>query len=252
MEKFILHGKCKDGCLKQLKIPSKKIFDLKNQTVTSILQGQNRDITYDQDVFESLFPHRPPVKMRTEVLSFATPDEMFRSHRVVNYNILDHIYSKHDYPLAQGPAVPPIDKEQFGSMNKSLQQVFGERTEYSHSADQECYEWIPTRIGIEAWIAAAGHTGADYEVRNSQSIIVGAASMRSMSVVYTCTHNRCIIHCPCNCCRDTRQSCKNICKNFPCEDCSSQCKEHTLKVSRLFDPATDHYTMVTDMINSAR
>ena len=134
---------------------------------------------------------------------------------------------------------------QFGSLDKTLQQVFGDRTEYSHSADQECYEWIPTRIGIEAWNGAAGRTIASYEVRNSQSIIAGAASMISMSVVYTCTHNRCIIHCPCSCCRDTRQS-------FPCEDCSSQCKEHILKLSRLFDPATDHYTMVTDMIDSAR
>ena len=38
---------------------------------------------------------------------------MFGSHRVVNSIILDHIYSKHDYPLAQGPAVPSIDKVQF-------------------------------------------------------------------------------------------------------------------------------------------
>ena len=187
MEKFILHGKCKDGYLKRLKIPSKKIFDLQNQTVTSILQGQNKDINYDQDLFESLFPHRPPVKMRTEVLSFTTPDKMFGSHRVVNSNILDHIYSKHDYPLAQGPAVPPIDKVQFGSLDKTLQQVFGDRTEYSHSADQECYDWIPTKIGIEAWIGDVGHTIASYEVRNSQSIIAGGASMRSMSVAYTYT-----------------------------------------------------------------
>jgi hypothetical protein len=127
MEKFILHGKCKDGYLKQLKIPSKKILDLKDQTVTNILRGQNRDISYDQDLFESLFPHRPPVKMGPEVLRFATPDEMFGSHSVVNSNILDHIYSKHDYPLAQGPAVPPIDNVQFGSMNKTLQQVREDR-----------------------------------------------------------------------------------------------------------------------------
>ena len=130
--------------------------------------------------------------------------------------------------------------------------MFGDRTEYSHSADQECYEWIPSRVGIKAWTGAEGDACASYEVRKSQSIIAGAASLRSMSVVYTCTQNKCTIHCPCSCCRDTRKTCKQICKNFPCEDCSSQCKVHNLKHPRLFDPATDHYTMVTDMIESAR
>ena len=132
-------------------------------------------------------------------------------------------------------------------MGKSVQQVFGERTEYSHALDENCYEWIPNKDGLEAW-----QKGACFNVRDNEIKIAGAASLTNMSVVYTCTAHGCIIHCPCSCCQDQRNTCKKVCQTFPCTDCSSQCTEHKLTLHRLFDPASDHFTMVTDRIDCAR
>ena len=43
------------------------------------------------------------VTLRSELLRFDGFGFMFGSHTDVNPNLLDHIYSKHSYPLAQGP-----------------------------------------------------------------------------------------------------------------------------------------------------
>ena len=133
----------------------------------------------------------------------------------------------------------------FQNEQKRFQEVFGERTEYSHCVEQECFSWIPTEMGVEAWKGI-------YDVSKNRTRISGASSTTDMSILYTCTHHGCLIYCPCSCCGDKKVSCKKICKNFPCEDCSSQCTEHSIRLPRIFDPARDHYTMVTDNINSAR
>jgi hypothetical protein len=255
MEKFILTGKKTSlGIILELKIPSKKIYDDGSKTVRCILRAENNDIGCDEDIYDSLFPYRSPVTLRSELLSFAGFGFMFGSHTVANPNILDHIYSKHNYPLAQGPAIPILDQGQFGTSGKSLQQVFADRTEYSHDSSQGCHEWITTRIGLDAWNNRDNDEEgiASYGVKDIEISLEGAASMMDMSVVYTCTLHHCVIHCPCTVCNDSRDTCRKICRDFPCEDCNSQCKEHKLKLSRLFDPATDHFTMVTDQIDCGR
>ena len=106
MEQFILHGKYQD-VNKKLQIPTKKIFDVNDKF---ILRGKNQNISCDQGLLDEDYPYRPPVNLRTVLLDFAAHDQMFKRAKVVNPNILDHIYSKHGYPLAQGPAVPLIDQ----------------------------------------------------------------------------------------------------------------------------------------------
>ena len=137
-------------------------------------------------------------------------------------------------------------------MDKTQHEVFRQRTEYSHSQDQACYEWIPTRSGLAAWSKTKFDDPVSYSVNDSKYNIAGAASTSSMSVVYTCTLQGCVIFCPCSLCVDTEISCKKICGNFPCTNCSRQCKEHYLRLPRAFNPSTDHYTVVTDMIDCAR
>ena len=107
MDPFILSGKYSDGTIKKLKIPSKKIFDINN---CEHLRGENNDIGYDQDLSFKDYPYRQPVKMRNNVIELSANKHMFLSHRSINEKILDHVYSKHDYPVAQGPAVPPINE----------------------------------------------------------------------------------------------------------------------------------------------
>ena len=139
-------------------------------------------------------------------------------------------------------------------MDKTQQEVFSQRTEYSHSTDQGCYMWKPKITGLSAWSSARSDDPAPYGVtdKNDMHTLVGAASTTNMSIMYSCTHHGCIIFCPCSCCTDNRDSCKKICGNFPCTDCSNQCTEHSLTLPRAFDPATDNFTMVTDCIQSAR
>ena len=137
-------------------------------------------------------------------------------------------------------------------MDKTQHEVFKQRTEYSHSQDQECYEWIPTRSGLAAWIRTKFDDPVSYSVSRSRSYIAGAASTSSMSIMYTCTLQGCIIFCPCHCCIDIEVSCKKICGNYPCTNCSRQCTEHYLRLPRAFDPATDQFTVVTDRIDCAR
>ena len=96
---------------------------------------------------------------------------------------LDHVLSKHDYPLAQGPLVLPIDWHHADNYHKSVQEVIADRTEFRHEEDgQRCYTWMPLKVGEEAW----GEGKFDEETFRVKSVtqrIVGTASLKDMSVV---------------------------------------------------------------------
>ena len=106
-----------------------------------------------------------------------------------------------------------------------------------------CSEWFTVSIGGSDWREAR------YEVRELQYSLSGAASTRSMGLVYTCTGNNCVIHCPCTICTDPNAECKLLCKTEACPQCTSQCQEHKIKLPRLFNSDSDHYTMVTMKID---
>ena len=90
-------------------------------------------------------------------------------------------------------------------MDKTQQEVFSQRTEYSHSTDQGCYMWKPKITGLSAWSSARSDDPAPYGVtdKNDMYTLVGAASTTNMSIMYSCTHHGCIIFCPCSCCTET-------------------------------------------------
>ena len=254
MEKFLLTGRCKSGGkLNCLRLPIAKHFDEKDPIVLKILSGENQELNYDYG--KSFHPREIPTTFKTELKRFTGSDYMFHSsHHLASPDYLDHIFSKHPSPLAQGPAVPYLDVLQFGSDGKSFHEVFADRTEFAHDESQACQEWFPgAKTGTAVWETSKDQNDPlNYVVRDIVSGIQGAASLRDMSIVYTCTLEHCIIHCLCTVCIEKGPKCRTICGDSPCEECNSQCLEHQLKISRLFDPASDHFTMVTDRIDQLR
>ena len=125
---------------------------------------------------------------------------------------LQHILSKHQYPLSQGPVLLPNDcfstEEKYESepIPKSVTEVLTTKTVFSHNVSQACYEWHPTSTGVSAW-------GAGFEVRASVrdglTLACPASVMVTMGVVYTCVMSLCVIFCPCTICRGTIKTCKN-------------------------------------------
>jgi hypothetical protein len=165
---------------------------------------------------------------------------------------LQHILSKHQYPLSQGPVLLPIDcfstedKYESDPIPKSVTEVLTTKTVFSHNVSQACYEWHPTSTGVTAW-------GAGCEVRalvgDGLLTLAGPASvMVSMGVVYTCMNSKCVIFCPCTICLDKRKTCKHLCKTEVCKGCNCQCLDHVIKLPRTFSAKSDHYTIVTDMM----
>ena len=128
---------------------------------------------------------------------------------------LQHILSKNQYPLSQGPVLLPNDcfsteKYESEPISKSVTEVLTTKTVFSHNVSQACYEWHPTSTGVSAW-------GAACEVRalvGDGLTLAGPASvMVSMGVVYTCMKSKCVIFCPCTICLEKRKTCKHLCKS---------------------------------------
>ena len=155
---------------------------------------------------------------------------------------LQQILAKHPYPLVQGPAL--LAPEYVGQERKSVSEVLTLTTVFSHEDFQDCYEWFPASGGVSSW-----GPESIYEIRDLKYSIQGAASLANMGLVYTCKLQRCVIHCPCNVCRDPRNNCKLQCGAEVCPECNSQCTKHIVKLPRLFDAQTDHFTLVTEQID---
>lgn len=251
MEKFILTGK-KDDKLFEIFLPDAKIFKPPNTDPDLLPPAYSVKEKSTEELAE--------LDSKLKVLAFK-PNSMFKGHQWFHGPTLENNYANHSYPIAQGPAIPPLDKDNSNSReNKSYHQVFADRTEFTHSSE-DCFEWIPTRIGID--VLGKINKGdsfdknkitAGFEVRESQQLkIKGAASLRDMSIVYTCKFHNCILHCPCTVCVSVKGDCKTICKENVCVDCTSQCTQHeVIGLSRLFNPNKDHFTMITDKLDFFR
>ena len=159
---------------------------------------------------------------------------------------LQKILTSHSYPLSQGPVLLPIEgRIDRGLGNeKTFSEVLRDKTMFSHSDSQNCYEWFPNIAGMSAW-----GQQSKYEVREMRFDLEGAASMRDMGLVYTCDKYKCTVHCPCTVCRDQSRKCKLWCRAEVCTECNSQCTEHSIKLARLFNADTDHFTMVTQKMD---
>lgn len=251
MEKFLLTGRTKEDTLVKISLPIAKHF---------------KPPTTDPDLLPPSYSIKKKspkemaeleTKLKVLALDF---NSMFKGHKWFHGPTLENCYAKHSFPVAQGPAVPPLDKAQFKVWeNKSDQEVLACRTEFIHSC-LECHEWIPVDIGLSVIgkvtqnnIVNENEIEAGFEVKEIPKFnINGAASLKDMSIVYTCTQHKCIIHCPCTVCSESSE-CKTICKENACQDCTSQCTQHeTIGLPRLFDHENDHFTMITDELNFFR
>ena len=170
---------------------------------------------------------------------------------------LQNIYSNHPFPLSQGPVLPlncAVEDNPGTAKN-----ILNSKTIFTHQEKQMCGEWIPNKSGISAWQGIdrcenrLGQQQETYVVNDSTSKIVGAATSKdTLKILYTCQLEKCIIHCPCSICSDGRPDCELKCRTKPCNTCNRQCTEHELKLFRLFNVKTDHFTMVTDNIDKYR
>ena len=149
---------------------------------------------------------------------------------------LQQILSNQSYPLSQGPVVLPLDcatepgLRSFTGTSKSTSEVLRERTMFSHSDSQKCYEWVPIEVGMAAFSA-----------KISDMKIVGPASLMTMGQVY-CSW---VFGTLPMSCRDQSKLCCLQCKTEVCTDCSIQCTQHYVKLPRLFNVDTDHFTIIT-------
>ena len=163
---------------------------------------------------------------------------------------MQQILSSLSFPLSQGPVVLPLDcvtepgLRSFTGTSKSTFKVSYERTMFSHSETQHCYEWVPTVVGM----AALGSDEETFSAKISDMKLEGPASLMTMGQVYTCTALGCVVHCPCRLCRDQSKLCRLQCKSEVCTDCSIQCTQHYVKLPRLFNVDTDHCTIITKTI----
>ena len=68
----------------------------------------------------------------------------------------------------------------FAGTNKSTSAVLRDKTMFSHSDSQECFEWVPTVGGMAAWVAEEETFSA--KIPNMK--IAGPASLMSMGQVH--------------------------------------------------------------------
>ena len=204
----------------------------------------------EQELLEELFVEKAVTIDESEALHHSQPfvkigEDLPRT--------LQKILLKHPYPLSQGPVMLPVDcltSEHFerSPIPKSFSEVLTTKTVFSHGESQGCFEWLPMINGVTAW----GQKTPSYDTKNLTFSVSAVASTRDMSVVYTCNFTKCVIHCPCTICRDRRVNCKFLCKTEVCCGCNSQCTQHEIKVARLFQFGTDHYTLKTEMMAKYR
>ena len=246
MEKFILSGKTigNNSKSKMIKIsippakhftPPKKITDLNlpAHAMKELPDTEVADLT---------------IKFVNDAVQFGN---RFKPHRSVKREIFRKLLSNHPYPVSQGPSVPPLDSAQ--QKFKDSTELFLAKTEFQHVNDSDkCYEWLPKTGEIEQ--ESVKMEEIDYSLKSKTKIKIEApASLRNMSVLYTCTRKGCVIHCPCTICEHESEECKFKCREYPCRDCSSQCTQHHMVgFPRNFNPSTDFFTLVTDKFEFSR
>ena len=237
MEKFLLKGRI-SGTTKvlQLSLPHSKKFEY--------VAVKNGEETLQTKVLLSEAIKRSKVKS-----THVKPVAVIEGESCLLSKTLQHLLSGHPYPVSQGPVILPIDMNTKPSSPADY--VLRKKMIFTHVHDQDCATWVPEVTGIDAW-TKEDHI---YDVSGVKSRIQGAASMRNMGIVYTCHMSHwagCVIHCPCSICVETKEHCRNARDHEPCEDCTSQCCLHQVKLPRLFDPENEQYTIVTDELTKYR
>ena len=167
---------------------------------------------------------------------------------------LEHILSKHSFPLLQGPSIPQLDCVIYG--NKTPNEMLMAKTIFSHSESQECGEWTPIQSGLDGWGNISTNTSQEksqceiYTVSQLEKRIQGpSTSKKDRNLLYTCQLQNCSIKCPCSICRNIKEECNYNCGSKMCNKCIQQCTQHKLKLPWTFNAKTDNFTIVTRDIN---
>ena len=86
----------------KLKIPHAKEFDKESSVTKNILIGENKSIIYEPEQ-KSLVPSLSSELKRFAKWGYKCDCRGTGLHHEAAPSHLDHVLSKHDYPLAQGP-----------------------------------------------------------------------------------------------------------------------------------------------------
>ena len=204
---------------------------------------------------------REAVKVRSQTLRkrcHNSPVLFQRNGNAINVRAsLHQILAKHPFPLLQGPLIFHLDSSAY--IIQTEKEMLVAKTIFSHSESQECGEWTPIQSGLDGWRNISNCTSGSKEfsetykfseISESDYRIQGpSSSIKNMNLLYTCQIQKCIIQCSCSICIENNEQCKENCKSKICKDCTQQCNQHNLKLPWLFNPNTDHFTMVTQDIN---
>ena len=245
MEKFILRGYTnKEGnrgasfCLNLPKV--KKFFRV-------VVQNCEAETFPEKLVLRAVNRRKGPISPYEK--AHLKPSAIVNGEFLELPKTLQQILAVHPFPISQGPVVLPLDTRT--EDKKTVTEVLQAKTIFSHCETQTCGRWTPKVLGTAAWTDTSDE--GTYVVTEPDQDIQGVASTRDMSMVFTCQFLKCIIECPCQVCRASRNVC---CKSRHCPElckrCMPQCSLHKLKVPFLFDPATDLFTMITDRITEYR
>ena len=150
-----------------------------------------------------------------------------------NYKLLVH-----PMPRNLGPIIPVIDSGDDGAYVEELDTKLLEKVAWRHEASQECARWKPeTEINERIF--------PEYKVQSDDcGLTIGPHSLRGdMSMVYTCERHKCRVGCSCKICRSQKVDCRQKCREFPCQDCTDQCKDHSLKLDRSFEFKKHEFTL---------
>ena len=249
MEKFILRGYSNDEYNSKktpfyLRIPQAKTFD---QVQIAVKPNCEEETFPEKLILEAVNRRKSPI----------IPYENAHIHprAIIDGKIqplqatLQQMLSEHPFPLSQGPIVLPLDTRT--EEKKTVDDVLKNKTVFAHSETQACSLWSPDVLGTAAWTDTRDK--GTYVVTQPDKEIKGVASTMDMSMVYTCQLLKCVIECPCQVCKLSRNVC---CKSRHsldcCDSCNPQCRTHSLWVPYMFEPATDQYTMVTDRMTEYR
>ena len=235
MEKFVITGSNSDKVKFEIAIPKAKHFEVqavfKGEKLLRVKHVINDAVQRKHKTFGfSTYGHIKPSILEENGSRLNLPKS------------LQQILARHPLPLSQGPVLLPLDTDTEDQL--SIGEVLHIKTCFSHKDSQPCSEWFPESIGGSGWGDAC------FEVRELPYSVEGAASTRSMGLVYTCTGHKCAIHCPCTICTDPNAECKLQCRTEVCHNCNSQCQKHKIELPRVFNSDSEHFTMVTMKMDS--
>ena len=167
MNIFIIRGKLQEVAgeqlgLVKLRIPHAKEFDKNSSETKGVSKCENKN-PINKNVQSSTLSSLSSELIKFAIWGYKCDYRGTGLHHEASPSHLDHVLSKLDYPLAQGPLVLPIDCNQADNYHKSVQEVIANRTEFRHEEDGlSCFTCLPLKVGVKAWCEGAANLIGGY------------------------------------------------------------------------------------------